>query len=186
MSEEDTQRLLTEIRDTQREHLAEYKRVTGKLIANQEIAVNRVRRLAIFLILAVLAALLLWIMQNGVWRCLLRGPTPIAPVTVDDNHASPGVLRSYRYTAEQLAEIRDAEMRFKGVETITGLVNAFGEPDTVQEVGSDYGYGPTFRRYVYENRWKTIRVEVGQYPGGNFVLDCQPKSATNTTRPAER
>jgi hypothetical protein len=114
---------------------------------------------------------------------LLRGPTPIAPVSVGDDGSSLPVLRSYRYTAEQLAEIRDAEMRFKGVETITGLVDAFGEPDKVQELGSDYGYGPTFRRYVYENRWKSIRVEVGQYPGGNFALDCQPKAVT-ATRPA--
>ncbi len=40
-----TERLLEEIRDTQREHLAEYRRVTHELLALQERALERQRQL---------------------------------------------------------------------------------------------------------------------------------------------
>ena len=46
MQSDSVEKLLTEIRDTQREHLAEYRRVTGESLELQRRAVQRQQELA--------------------------------------------------------------------------------------------------------------------------------------------
>ena len=69
---EEIANLLTEIRDTQREHLAEYKRVTGRSLELQEKAVARqeqmarvYRRVAVIVLLVIAFIIILIIYLLG-------------------------------------------------------------------------------------------------------------------------
>jgi hypothetical protein len=187
MSEpQDPNELLKEIRDTQREHLAEYRRVTTKLIDGQQQAVARARKAARWLVglVVVALALLFLVSPTGPMRCILnaarRGQTSSTLEGYPIRGRSEG--KPYRFTAAQLGEIREAEERFKGVDSITALLAAFGEPDAV--VDTEYGpEGFGSRRYLYPHRWQTIDAEVHQYFGGNFALRVMPKPTA--TQPAE-
>lgn len=181
---QDQERLLTEIRDTHREHLAEYRRVTSKILENQELAVKRVRKGMRWLIVLIVVLAIIWMIgPNGPALCFVNalrgGPSVRTGSAVRRLQTDGPETVSYRFTPEQLEEIRDAEQRFTSVNSITSLVAALGEPDAV--VDTNYGpegagYGG--REYRYSKRWKTIDVQVYQFFGGNFTLRASPKASS--------
>jgi len=77
---EDIRRLLTEIRDTQREHLAEYRKVAERSLEMQQSALARhdqvrgaYRRVGLFVAIAIAALLVLLVMILMRWSRVLFG-----------------------------------------------------------------------------------------------------------------
>jgi hypothetical protein len=165
-----SEKLLTEIRDDQRQHLAEYRQFIGEVRAQQAKARKGAR--VILLLLFLLAALIVTlVLVRGLGRCMTPRPPGNPPPVVYPGD-EPRTSQPYRFTPEQLAEIRTVESRFKGVETMTAMIDALGEPDQIfdQTVG---GSTVALRRFRYTG-FKTIDVEV-QQSYGHFALQIAPK-----------
>lgn len=173
-----TEKILAEIRDDQRQHLQEYRRFIGEVRAQQAKARKGVW--VLFILIVLIVALIVFL--NGVGRCWLRPPAPPGPSFSSESPESPvHESEAYRFTPEQLGEIRTIESRFKGVSSITSLIDALGEPDGV--IDQTLPGTPVFtRRFLFRGP-RTIDVEV-QQTYGEFRLYIRPKPAAVETQPA--